>query len=77
MSMNSETAVKEALKILKAKSNCSWNKVFRNLSVGAKIKLLFETLRNIFRNDIGNWENKVWLSSTRNKVEQVGTCEKA
>ena len=54
MSMNSDTAVKEALKILKAKSNCSWNKVFRNLSVGAKIKLLFETLRNIFRNDIGN-----------------------
>ena len=54
MPMNSEIAVKEALKILKAKSNCSWNKVFRNLSVGAKIKLLFETLRNIFRNDIGN-----------------------
>ena len=47
--MNSEIPVKEALKILKAKSNCSWNKVFRNPSLGAKIaKNFYLKLYEIF-----------------------------
>ena len=40
-------------------SNFDWSKAFENLSVDEKVKHLYETLLNIFRNYIPNKKNQM------------------